>query len=159
MKPQRSWPSRETSSLYVDSIWNLWKSPRGDRDSTRTTKPTNLDPWGLPETETPTKEHIGARFRSPSLHTAAADMQLNSQEGPPITEQGLTLTWLSACGSYPPNQAILADLSRQGYTRSCSDLWGQSGLVTSGNLILLRDEGDGGEGSGHETGRLEEEGL
>jgi hypothetical protein len=33
------------------------EGPEEDRDSTRRpTEPTNLDPWGLPDTEPPTKE-------------------------------------------------------------------------------------------------------
>jgi hypothetical protein len=33
------------------------EEPKEDRDSTgRATESTNLDPWALPETETPTKE-------------------------------------------------------------------------------------------------------
>jgi hypothetical protein len=35
------------------------EEPRGDRDSTRRpTESTNLELWGLPETEPPTTEHI-----------------------------------------------------------------------------------------------------
>jgi hypothetical protein len=35
------------------------ENPEGDRNSTgRPTKSTNLDPWGLSETEPSTKEHI-----------------------------------------------------------------------------------------------------
>ena len=38
-----------------------------DRDSTRRpTESTNLDPWGLPETELPIKEHTWAGSRSPA---------------------------------------------------------------------------------------------
>jgi hypothetical protein len=37
----------------------------GDRDSMRRlSESTNLYPWGLPESETPTKEHIRARSGS-----------------------------------------------------------------------------------------------
>lgn len=44
------------------------EGPRGDRDSTkRPTESTNLDLWGLPKTEPPTKEHIWAGPRSPHI--------------------------------------------------------------------------------------------
>jgi hypothetical protein len=34
------------------------EGPKGDRDSIRSTESTNLDPWELTETETPTKEQV-----------------------------------------------------------------------------------------------------
>ena len=42
------------------------EGPKVDRDSTgRPRESTNLDPWGLPETEPPGKEHAWAGPRPP----------------------------------------------------------------------------------------------
>ena len=42
------------------------EGPKEYRDSTgRPTESTNLDPWGLLETEPPTKEHTQAGLRAP----------------------------------------------------------------------------------------------
>jgi hypothetical protein len=60
-----------------------------DRNLTgRPTESTNLDPWGLSEIETPTKEHILAEPRPP--HTYVADVQLGLHVGPKQIEQGLS---------------------------------------------------------------------
>jgi hypothetical protein len=56
--------------------------PWGNRDSTgKPTVSTNLDLWGLSETESPTKEHTQAGSRPP--HTYVADVQLGLYVGPP----------------------------------------------------------------------------
>jgi hypothetical protein len=62
--------------------------PQGDRNSTgRPTESTNLDPWGLSETELPTKELAWA---GPRLSLSyVADMQLELPIGPKQLEQGL----------------------------------------------------------------------
>ena len=47
------------------------EGPQEDSDSTgRPTKSTNLDPWGLPETEPPTKKQAWAGPRPPHTHVA-----------------------------------------------------------------------------------------
>ena len=49
------------------------RSPQGDLES------TNLGPWGLTETEPPTKEHAGAK---PRLPTFVTDVQLGLHMSP-----------------------------------------------------------------------------
>lgn len=42
-------------------VWKSWgrmEGPEEDRDATRPTESTKLDPWRLPETEPPTKEQV-----------------------------------------------------------------------------------------------------
>ena len=44
--------------------------PKGDGNSTgRPTQSTNLEPWGLSETEPPTKENTWLALTAPPLHT------------------------------------------------------------------------------------------
>ena len=58
-----------------------------DMDSTRrTTKSTNLDSWGFPETEPPNKEHIWAGSL-PQMHIE--DVHLGLCAGPQHLEPGL----------------------------------------------------------------------
>ena len=53
---------REARGRVVGRIEGLG----GDKDSTRRpTESTNLDPWGLPETEPPTKELTWSELRPP----------------------------------------------------------------------------------------------
>lgn len=48
-------------------IGGRFKGPEGDRNSTRRPiETTNLDPWQLSETESPTKEHTGAGVNPPA---------------------------------------------------------------------------------------------
>lgn len=58
----------------------------------RPTGSTNLGPWGLTETELPTKEHARVRPRPPC--TLVADMHLGLHERRPIIGVRLTLTLL-----------------------------------------------------------------
>lgn len=63
--------------------------PKGDRNSTeRQTEPTNLDHWGISESETPIKEQTQAAPRPP--HTCVADVLLSLPVGPEQLEQGLS---------------------------------------------------------------------
>ena len=63
------------------------EGPEEDRDSTeRRTKSTNLDPWGLPEIEPPTKEPAWAGPKPPC--TYVADVHLGLYVGPPKTGGG-----------------------------------------------------------------------
>ena len=67
------------------------QGPKGDRNSTgRATESTNLDSWGLPETEPPIKEHTwaGPRPPYPSPCTYVADVQLGLRVGPKQLERG-----------------------------------------------------------------------
>ena len=58
--------------------------PKEDRDSIeRPKESTNLDPWGVPETEPPTKEQ--AWDLSP-LHICSRCAQLGLHVGPPVSE-------------------------------------------------------------------------
>ena len=61
------------------------EGPEEDRDFIgKPTESTNLDPWGLPETESPSKQHTKAE---PSPHcTYVADVQLDLHLGPPTTD-------------------------------------------------------------------------
>ena len=61
------------------------EKPKEDRDSlARPTVLTNLDPWGLPETEPPTKEHAQAG-PCHSTPTYVTDVQLGLHADPPTT--------------------------------------------------------------------------
>ena len=55
----------------------------GDRDSTR--ESTNLDPWGLLGTESPTKVQAWAGPRHTHTHIYVTDVQLGLHAGPPQT--------------------------------------------------------------------------
>jgi hypothetical protein len=58
------------------------------RDSTgRPTESTNLDPWGLLETKSPTKEQAKDESRPPA-YTYVSDEQLGLYVGLPTTEIG-----------------------------------------------------------------------
>lgn len=56
------------------------KQHKVDRNSAgRQTEPSNLDTWGLPESETPTKDNAEAGLRSESIYIA--DVQLGLRMG------------------------------------------------------------------------------
>jgi hypothetical protein len=85
----------------------------------RPTESTMLDPWGLPETEPPTKEQAWAGPGPP--HTYVADVQLSLHAGPPTTGAGaypdfcmpadpISLTeplCLASVGGDVPNSAVI----------------------------------------------------
>ena len=90
------------------------EEPKGERDSIRRpSELTELDPWGFPETEPPTKEYIRAVPRPPC--TNVVDVQLDLHAGLRTTEVGFTLTVLPACRCCSPNYSALSDLSRIEY--------------------------------------------
>lgn len=81
----------ETHSQTLDGaqgdLWKSWEKDQGtqkDSDSIgRPKESTSLDPWKLPETETPTKERAWAGLRVP--YTYVTYMQLDLHEGPLTT--------------------------------------------------------------------------
>ena len=107
----------------LKSLSHVEELKEGLRDLKRTRTPqedqqsTNLDPWGLPETEPPTKELPWAR---PSLslliHIYVADVQLGLCECP----QQLELNLFPVRGTHSPNWAPFSGLSGRGCTQSCT---------------------------------------
>ena len=93
-------------------------SPEGDRNSTgRPTESTNLDPWGLSETEPPTKEHTQAGpSPPPNPSTYVVDVQLSLYTAPELLKQGLSQKLPSVCGILSLNWAALSGLSGRGCT-------------------------------------------
>ena len=57
------------------------------------TESTNLDPWGLPETELPTKEQAWARSRNPQAYVAKVWIGLHVD--PPIIGVEAVLEFVS----------------------------------------------------------------
>jgi hypothetical protein len=85
-------------------------TPQEDQQS------TSLHPWGFPETEPPTKQHMWVRPSCPQRYVA--DGQLGLYEGAPKTGVGavsgsavclIPLTWLpclASRGENMPNSAV-----------------------------------------------------
>jgi hypothetical protein len=108
------------------------EGPEEDRDSTRRpTESTNLDLWGLPETETPTREQTWAG-PTPTPSTSVTAVQRGLHVGPQQLKQGLSLSLLPSCGSHSPNWPALSGLSGRGWVLSCSDLMCQGGVIWGG---------------------------
>jgi hypothetical protein len=101
----------KTYTQTLDGVGGKIEGPEEDRDSTeRSTGPTNLDPWGLSETESPTRERGQAGPRHPG--TYVADEQLDLYEGPPNTCSRGTCPWvccMSACGFHTPYLASVGE--------------------------------------------------
>jgi hypothetical protein len=74
------------------------------------TESTNLDPWGLSETEPPTKEHTLGATGPP--HTYVADVQLGLHVGPPTTRTRCIPK--AVCGICFSNWAALSGFSGRG---------------------------------------------
>jgi hypothetical protein len=91
---------------------------RRDRNSTgRATESTTLDPWGLSETEPPTKEHTQAGpSPPPNPSTYVVDVQLSLYTAPELLKQGLSQKLPSVCGILSLNWAALSGLSGRGCT-------------------------------------------
>jgi hypothetical protein len=77
------------------------------------TESTNMDPWGLSETEPLTKEYISAGPRPPAHMQQMC--KLVFMWVPQQVEHRLSLTLLPAYGSCSPNWAALVDLSVKEY--------------------------------------------
>jgi len=78
----------------------------GVKDTTRPAESTNLGPWGLPETEPPTKEHTGAGpGRSHMGSTFGSEMTQGCESCWDSRIHQLfsrfMLAWPSGCESYP----------------------------------------------------------
>jgi hypothetical protein len=71
---------------------------------------TNLDPWGLPNTEPLTKEQTWASQHACSAHTYVADLQDGLHTGPQQLEQGFFLYLFSISGFHSPNWTLLSGL-------------------------------------------------
>ena len=65
----------------------LW-APKGKGTLQEDQESTNLHPWGLSESQPPTKDHAQAGPRPP--HTYVADVQLGLHVGPEQLELGLS---------------------------------------------------------------------
>jgi hypothetical protein len=85
--------------------------PKGDRNSTgRPTESTNLDPWGLSESEPPNKEHrldLGLPAHMKQMCSLAFMWVLNNWS------RGLSQKLLPVCGIYSI-WAVLSSLSGRG---------------------------------------------
>jgi hypothetical protein len=84
----------------------LW-APKGKGTPQEDQESTNLHPWGLSESEPPTKEHAQAGPRPPRTHVA--DVQLGLHVGP--EQLGLSQKLLPVC-----RICLLAGLSGRGRT-------------------------------------------
>ena len=74
----------------------------GDRNPTgRRTMSTNLDPWGLLETELSIEEHTQVGPSTDST-TTEADVHLSLLVCHPATGEGLSLKLLAICGIHSP---------------------------------------------------------
>jgi hypothetical protein len=110
----------ETLDRAQGVLWKSWEKDwgigRGQGLHRKTTESSNLDSWGLPETEAPTKEQALAGptppAPAPNTQTYIADVQLGLHVGPPTTRAGerLSLTLLPVC-----LWAALSGLSGKGY--------------------------------------------
>ena len=102
----------------------------GDRDSTRSPRDsTNLDIWGLPETESATKEDT-------YILDLAPPFSLIFLWVPQQIELGLSGILVPACGSCSLNYAFFTDLSGRGFALFCSGLMFQD---SSKHNCLQRD--------------------
>jgi len=123
-------------------VRGMIKGPDENWDSTeRPTESINLEPWGLPKSEPPTKEHIWA-----GPMCSLAFMWVLKQLG-----QGLSLTLLPACRFCLPNWAILSGHCRRWWPWSCSELmcprwwWNGGGVVMWEKGFLSHQRKRGGE--------------
>jgi hypothetical protein len=77
----------ETHTQTLNGAWEsherVGRKLRNSKMAGRPTESTNLDPWELPETESPTKEQAGSGPRPPAYHVAYK--QLGLHEGSPTT--------------------------------------------------------------------------
>ena len=76
----------------------LIKIPHERNSTGRPTESTNMDPWGLSETEPPTKEQTGPRF--PCTYDVA-DVQVRLHVDPKQLEWALSQKLLLTCGISP----------------------------------------------------------
>ena len=117
------------------------EGPKEDRDSTeRPIESNNLDPWGLPETEPPTKEGAWAR------HGSTTHMQqmwsLVFMLVPQLVKQSQPFNLLLPFGSDFPGWAALSGLSQVGCAWFCSDVMCQSVVVPGmGKTLWNREYG------------------
>lgn len=72
-------------------------SAQNKNSTRRKTEATNLDPWGLSETEVPTKEHTQVNL-SPIPTPTSAHLQLRFHVGPEHLEQWLSQKLLPLFG-------------------------------------------------------------
>ena len=129
----RHWNERVFRESWLESTFSffffldLWEScgsigrsiagHKGNRESTRRPKESiHLDPWGLPETEPPTKEWAWAGPRPPAHMSQMCSLIFIWV--PQILEQvlWLLLTLLPVCGSHFLNGAALPGLNEKGCT-------------------------------------------
>ena len=114
----------------------------GVRNSTgRSPESTNLDPWGLPETDPPNREHAGVRRR---LHVA--DVQLSLHSGLPTTGAGVVPKSVADLWISFPNRAAL-DVPGLGDTQGTSTLAEEKGRGGWGRDCLKEGPGRGGGGT------------
>jgi hypothetical protein len=81
------------------TIEGRFVGPEGHKNSTgRPAESTNLDPWGSPAANQPTKKHTRAGPRPP--HSCVTDVQLGLQVGPKQLKWGLAQKLLPVCGMF-----------------------------------------------------------
>jgi hypothetical protein len=91
----------------------LW-APKGKGTLQEDQESTNLHPWGLSESQPPTKDHAQAGPRPP--HTYVADVQLGLHVGPEQLELGLSQKLLPLSGVFSSSWTALSGLHRKGCT-------------------------------------------
>ena len=80
------------SGNLVEEVGEGLRDPKRTRTPQEDQQPSSLDPWGLPETESPVKEQALAVPRPLAQMNSLVFMQVPQQ-----LEQGLSLNQLPAC--------------------------------------------------------------